>query len=168
MEATNQGPPATIWRVGISDYKIAKHPDTLVTIGLGSCVGIALFDPRTKIGGLSHIMLPDSTYFKDQKKWEKFANLAIPRMAEEIKEASGSSRLVAKIAGGASMFQLRTTTPENQIGYRNIEAVKATLEELDIPILGEHTGGKKGRTMMVELDTFEVIVRMVDREQFVL
>ena len=113
-------------------------------------------------------MLPDSSYFRGEQKTEKFADLALPKMAKELKEQSGSEQLVAKIAGGASMFQLQTTPPENQIGYRNIIAVKKVLMELNIPLIGEHTGGKMGRTMTVDLDTFNVTVRMVNREQFVL
>ncbi len=151
------------FKVGIADYKVTQAPNTLVTIGLGSCVGIALYNQRTKMGALLHIMLPDSTGFNDTSKWEKFADLAIPKVAEEI---GGSSRnqLVAKIAGGASMFQFETTNESLQIGKRNIEMVKEILNDLSIPIIGEHVGGKSGRSMMVELEKFDVSVRMINRE----
>ncbi|WP_028273268.1 chemotaxis protein CheD [Atopococcus tabaci] len=150
-------------KVGIADYKITQAPHSLITIGLGSCVGIALYDTYNKIGGLVHIMLPDSQAFKDTSKWVKFADLAIPKVAEELSKGT-NAKLVAKIAGGASMFQFNTNTKGLQIGERNIEAVKQTLGELKIPLLGEHTGGNMGRTMMVDLDTFDVTVRMVNRE----
>src|SRR5690625_813120 len=119
---------STEYKVKISDYKVTSSPNTLVTIGLGSCVGIALYNPQKKIGGLSHIMLPESKGFQDTTKYQKFADLAIPKMAEEIIEASGSKELVAKIAGGASMFQFETTKPSLLIGERNIQAVKEVLE----------------------------------------
>lgn len=152
-------------KVGIADYRITESPNSLMTVGLGSCVGIALYNQQTKKGGLLHIMLPDSTSFKDTSKWEKFADLAIPKVVGEISENS-SKHLVAKLAGGASMFNFNSSNKSLQIGKRNIEMVKKTLEELDIPIIGEHLGGASGRTMWVDLKTFDVTVRMVNRDVY--
>ena len=151
-------------KVNISDYKIGQSPDTLITLGLGSCVGIAIYDEKNKIGGLSHIMLPDSTQFKRNIKVEKFADLAIPHMVKEIKMKSKISKLVAKIAGGSSMFNFPDSNLEKSIGFRNVVAVEKTLKELKIPILGRNTGGKIGRTMIVNLDTFVVDIRTANRE----
>lgn len=155
-------------KVGISDYKITEAPNELVTIGLGSCVGIALYEPRMRVGALIHIMLPDSSGFKDKSKWMKFADLALPKVAMEIQEKTNRKKLIAKIAGGASMFSFQSESKSAQIGRRNVQAVKQTLEALDIPLLGDHTGGNIGRTMFVDLVSFEVTVRMVNREQFIL
>lgn len=152
-------------KVGIADYKIEQAPNSLITIGLGSCVGIALYDPRKKTGGLVHIMLPESKLFKDTSKWVKYADLAIPRVASEIAGTKTSS-LIAKMAGGASMFQFNTQNKGLQIGDRNIQAVKEVLNELEIPIIGEHVGGTAGRTMKVDLDTFDVSIRMVNRDMY--
>lgn len=151
-------------KVSISDYKIGRSPDSLITLGLGSCIGIAIYDEGSKVGGLSHIMLPDSTQFKRDIKIEKFANLAIPHMVEEIKRKARICKLVAKIAGGASMFSFPDSDPKKSIGYRNVIAVEEVLKELNIPILGSHTGGKIGRTMVVDLDTFKVSVKTANRE----
>lgn len=71
-------------KVGIADYKITEAPNSLITVGLGSCVGIALYNQQNKEGSLLHIMLPDSTNFKDTSKWEKFADLAIPKVVEKM------------------------------------------------------------------------------------
>ena len=150
-------------KVGISDYKVAKSPYKLITLGLGSCVGIAIYDKINKVGGLSHIMLPDSTLFRREVKVEKFADLAIPKMVEEITKGSRNKNLIAKIAGGASMFSFTDETNGN-IGYRNVVAVEEKLKELGIPILGKHTGGNIGRTMIVDLQDFTVNIRMVNRE----
>lgn len=150
-------------KVGISDYKVAKSPYKLITLGLGSCVGIAIYDKVDKVGGLSHIMLPDSTLFRREVKVEKFADLAIPKMVEEITKGSRNKNLIAKIAGGASMFSFTDETNGN-IGYRNVVAVEKKLKELGIPILGKHTGGNIGRTMIVDLQDFTVNIRMVNRE----
>ncbi|NLI65634.1 MAG: chemotaxis protein CheD [Tissierellia bacterium] len=150
-------------RVGISDYKVSQSPNRLLTLGLGSCVGVAIYDTETKKGGLSHIMLPDSTFFKREMKPEKFADLAIPMMVEEISGGSPSRNLVAKIAGGASMFNF-SDNDINNIGEKNVQAVKETLKRLNIPILASDTGGDKGRTMIVDLRDFAVSIRLINRE----
>lgn len=150
-------------KVGISDYKVSQAPNKLITLGLGSCVGIAIYDKNSKVGGLSHIMLPDSSLFRRDIRPEKFADLAIPEMVEKISNGRGSRGLVAKIAGGASMFSF-TDEVNGNIGYRNVVAVEAKLKELGIPILGKHTGGNTGRTMIVDLSTFTVSIRMINRE----
>lgn len=154
-----------IIKVGISDYKVAKSPDQLITLGLGSCVGVAIYDRNNKIGGLSHIMLPDSSFFSGDVKPGKFADLAIPHMVKEITEGKKNISLVAKIAGGASMFNFSDNKTNNNIGDRNVIAVEEKLKELGIPIISRHTGGNVGRTMIVHLDTFIVDIRTVNREE---
>lgn len=149
-------------RIGIADYKVSSSPDKLITLGLGSCVGIAIYDSKTKIGGLSHIMLPDSRSFTKEIKVEKFADLAIPTMIKEITKGKTSKNLVSKIAGGASMFSFSKNT--NNIGQRNIEAVKIILKDLNIPIISSDTGGKIGRTMVVDLENFYVSIKNGSKE----
>lgn len=114
-------------KVSISDYKVSKSPDKLITLGLGSCVGVAIYDKTTKVGGLSHIMLPDSSFFSGKVKPEKFADLAIPMMVNEITKGRSSSNLIAKIAGGASMFSFSDKKDEESIGSRNVLAVSKPL-----------------------------------------
>ncbi|EXJ22360.1 Chemotaxis protein CheD [Alkalibacterium sp. AK22] len=155
-------------KVGISDYKITSAPNQLLTIGLGSCVGIALYAPKSKTGALSHIMLPDSTSFTDKSNWPKFADLALPAIVKELREQTGEHKLRVKIAGGASMFAFSTESSILQIGQRNIQAVKDVLYELDLKLEAEHVGGKMGRSMFVDLTTFDVRVRMVNREEHIL
>lgn len=155
-------------KVGISDYKIAQAPDVLVTIGLGSCIGIAIYEPKSRMGALSHIMLPDSTSFSDVSNWPKFADLALPRIVSELKERTQADTFQVKIAGGASMFAFTSESSTLQIGQRNIETVRQTLDDLKLPILSEHLGGNMGRSMFVDLETFDVRVRMVNRKEFVL
>ncbi|GAA0368961.1 chemotaxis protein CheD [Alkalibacterium iburiense] len=154
-------------KVGISDYKIAQAPNELVTIGLGSCVGIALYAPKSKVGALSHIMLPDSATFSDTSNWAKFADLALPAIVKELKDKTNETALLAKIAGGASMFSFSQQASSLQIGRRNIEAVTTVLNSLGIPIISEHVGGQMGRSMFVDLQTFDVRIRMVNREEFI-
>jgi len=155
-------------RVGISEFKVRQAPKQLITIGLGSCVGIAVYDTINKIGGLSHVLLPDSTGFTGIDKPEKFANLAIPLMVEAIKEKNKYSSLVAKIAGGASMFYQSEENEFGGIGKKNVEASLKVLEDLGIPVIGKNTGGIVGRTMMVDLENFQVTIRTVDKKIIIL
>ena len=151
-------------KVSISDYKVSESPDKLITLGLGSCVGVAIYDKTNKVGGLSHIMLPDSTFFSGEIKTEKFADLAIPMMVKEIIGDKKRWRLIAKIAGGASMFNFSGKSDNDSIGTRNVIAVTNTLKNLGIPIISSETGGKIGRTMIVHLDDFSVKIRTANRD----
>jgi chemotaxis protein CheD len=138
-------------RVGIADLKTAEPPNKLITVGLGSCIGIAIYDSLTKVGGLAHIMLPDSTQFTNVNNPMKFADLAIPLLLEKMqKEGASKNRLKAKIAGGASMFNFSDKSMIMDIGNRNGISVKNVLKEIGIPIVGEDTGGNKGRTMVFD------------------
>ena len=152
--------------VGISEYKIAQAPTRLITVGLGSCIGTIIYDEASHIGGLSHIMLPDSQPFlhKREIKPEKFADLALPAMVAELKLKIRRPRFQAKIVGGANMFQFQTLNAASNIGQRNIEAVEEVLDQLNIPIVAKHVGGSGGRTMVVDLQDFKTMVRQVKQE----
>lgn len=159
---------ANVITVGISDFKIASDPDSLITYALGSCVGICLFDPTTKIAGMSHILLPCISPTDDNKM--KYADTAIPLLVEEMEHQNvRRSNLVAKIAGGASMF---TTSFSNsalaQIGTRNVESVKKVLASLDIPIIAEATGGNQGRTITFDSSTGDLHVRSVPHAEYII
>lgn len=152
-------------KVGIADLKTANSPKRIITLGLGSCVGIAIFDTKFKVGGLAHIMLPDSTQFSTVTNSFKFADLAVPILIAELKNMGASySRMRARIAGGAQMFSFadkkRTTL---NIGERNINKVKEVLKEQGITLLAEEVGGNIGRTMILDTDTGKVFIRSVGR-----
>ncbi len=149
-------------RVGIADAKIISAPNSIMTIGLGSCVGIALYDTVKKIAALIHIMLPDSTQFKSNTNPMKFADLAIPMLIEKMeKQGCNKRNIVAKIAGGASMFNFSDKSIISDIGKRNSEAVKKTLRDESIRIMAEETGGNKGRTMILKANDGSVILKVV-------
>lgn len=157
----------TLLRVGISDYAVARAPKSLMTIGLGSCVGVALYHEKEKVGGLAHILLPDSSLFSTVDRKEKFADLAIPMMVEEMEKWTRNRNFTAKMVGGAHMFS--TESPESEsIGYKNREAVLSILHKLDIPMVGSHVGGNIGRTMTVNLKSFDVMVSIGGKELVVL
>lgn len=151
-------------KVGIADLNLVLDPGTIMTIGLGSCIGIALYDKELKVAGLSHIMLPDSTQFKNVTNPMKFADSAIPILVEKMqKQGCKKQNIIAKIAGGASMFNFSDKSIISDIGKRNSEAVKKALNDVGIPIVSEDTGGNKGRTMILEASTGKVTLKIVGK-----
>lgn len=151
----------------MADLKLCISPDSVTTLGLGSCVGIAIRDPLTRIGGLAHVMLPDSTQIKENKNRAKFADTGIEELVEQMVAAgAGRARLVAKIAGGAQMFSFQNKSGLISIGERNVEAAKQKLTELKIPILAEDTGLNYGRTVIFYPETGAFEIRAVGREAY--
>lgn len=149
-------------RVGIADLNTVSSPGKLITVGLGSCVGIALYDSVLKIGGLSHIMLPDSTQFNNVNNPYKFADLAIPILIEKLIALGCNKRnMKAKIVGGASMFNFSDKSMTMDIGNRNGIAVKSALQKESIPLISEDLGGNRGRTMILDADDGSVSIRTV-------
>ncbi|MCR4705180.1 MAG: chemotaxis protein CheD [Lachnospiraceae bacterium] len=155
-----------IIKVGMADLKTCKSPDGVTTLGLGSCVGIAIRDPQTKIGGLAHIMLPDSTAMKNNSNIPKFADTGIEELVKQIVALGAQrTRLVAKIAGGAQMFAFQNKSDMVQVGARNVEAVKKKLGEMKIRILAEDTGKDFGRTVIFYPETGDYIIRAVGKPE---
>ncbi|MCR5687677.1 MAG: chemotaxis protein CheD [Lachnospiraceae bacterium] len=151
-------------KVGMADLKLCKAPDAITTLGLGSCVGIAIRDPVTKIGGLAHIMLPDSTQFANNTNIPKFADSGAQELVRIIVAAGGNrTRLVAKIAGGAQMFAFSSKNDLTGVGQRNVDAVKKVLAELKIPILASDTGLNFGRTVEFYPETGDYIIKAVGK-----
>ncbi|MGH4141122.1 chemotaxis protein CheD [Clostridium sp.] len=149
-------------KVGIADLNVTFAPNRLITVGLGSCVGIAIFDKGLGIGGLAHIMLPDSLQFNKITNEMKFADLAIPILVENmIKKGAKLKNMRAKIAGGASMFNFPDKSIVMDIGNRNGIAVKNALKILSIPILSEDIGGNKGRTLIFDTTNGLLSIRTV-------
>lgn len=156
-------------KVGMADLKVCVSPDSITTLGLGSCVGIALRDPVTKIGGLAHIMLPDSTQIRNNSNIPKFADTGIEELVRQITVKGGNpSRLVAKIAGGAQMFAFSGRNDLVRVGERNVEATKRKLEELHIPILAEDTGLNYGRTVVFFPENGNFLIKAVGKEEVII
>lgn len=159
-----------IIKVGMADLKVCTSPDGVTTLGLGSCVGIAIRDPVTKVGGLAHIMLPDSTAIRGgESNIPKFANTGIEELVRQM-EALGAkrSRMTAKLAGGAMMFAFQNKSDLVRIGERNVEAARRKLEELQIPILAADTGETYGRTVTFYPETGDYVIRAVGKPEKVI
>lgn len=149
--------------VGIGEWSILKLNGVLVCLGLGSCVGIALYDANKKIGGLVHVLLPISQN-NDNSNPTKFANTGIPFLLDEmLRLGANKQSIIAKIAGGSQMFSIKGREDKMNIGARNIEVVKDTLKRLEIPLLGEDTGGSFGRTMEFFVSNGIVKVKAIGR-----
>ena len=155
---------AELIRVGMADYKVGRAPASLISYGLGSCIGISLYDPQAKVGGLLHIMLPDSTQARPTDNPAKFADTGLPLMLQKVLDLGASrSRLVAKMAGGAQMFAFANATDIMRVGVRNAEAAKKILQDMNIRLIAEDTGGTYGRTVQIDLETGVYKVKTIDK-----
>lgn len=154
-------------KVGMADWKTCAGDEAATTLGLGSCVGVAIRDPQSGIGGLAHVMLPDSTEAVNSTNRPKFADTGITDMvAEMVKRGANMSRMVAKIAGGAQMFAFGSAKSDMiRVGQRNVEACKKKLKELKIPLLAEDTGENYGRTVVFYPASGDYLIKSVGRPE---
>ena len=151
-------------KVGMADLKVCKCPDALTTLGLGSCVGVALYDPVTKISGLLHCMLPDSTQIRNNSNLAKFADTGIDELIRQM-AALGANRsgLGAKIGGGAQMFAMSSMNDSLRVGERNIIAAKEKLKKYNIRLLAEDCGLNYGRTVEFYSETGDYVIKSVGK-----
>ncbi|WP_067729423.1 chemotaxis protein CheD [Oceanobacillus damuensis] len=159
---------STVVKVGIADLNLVIAPGTIRTSGLGSCVGVVIYDATKKIAGLSHILLPDSSAAKQVKiNPFKYADTAIPCLVNSLLE-NGARKfaLKAKIAGGAQMFQFSSGSDMMRIGPRNTEAVEHKLSELNISVISMDVGGNVGRTIEFDPQTGNLKIKKVNKEEF--
>jgi chemotaxis protein CheD len=153
---------ADLIKVGMADLNTAYSPGILTTLGLGSCVGICLYDTSTKISGMVHIMLPSSAQIKNNSNIAKFADTGIVKLMEDMLELGAKrSKLVSKIAGGSQMFNFNDASDIMRIGTRNVAATKETLRSLNIPIIAEDTGGSYGRTIELYSETGMLLIKTI-------
>lgn len=144
--------------------KFAQHSGTLITYALGSCIGICLYDPAIKLGGLLHIMLPLNME-AGRKNPLKYADTGMAEMLRQM-EAKGASRarIVVKIAGGAKMFEV-TGGALGNIGQRNIESVRMQMKKLGLRIAKEDVGGTVARTMSMDVATGAISIKSYGRPE---
>lgn len=151
-------------KVGMADLNVCMAPNAITTIGLGSCVGIVLYDSNSKTSGMVHVMLPDSTKIRNNENPAKFADTGIDVLIQKlISIGANRNRLIAKIAGGAQMFAFTSNNEMLRIGERNIEASKLKLQMLGIRIIAEDTGLNYGRTIEFYPETGELYVKSVGK-----
>jgi chemotaxis protein CheD len=158
-----------LYNVGIAEMKVSKNPsDVIMALGLGSCVAISLFDESIGVGGVLHIMLPSMAEFSNRGSALKFADSGIPLLIEAIQsQGSDKASLVAKVAGGATMFPSGRDAlcAKDDIGFRNVNTTRKILAEAGIPITGENSGGHRGRTMRLEIAKGRTTVRSIGEDE---
>ncbi len=148
--------------VGMADLNAVRYPYALTTLGLGSCVGIALYDSINKVAGLAHVMLPDSTQIQNNSNVAKFADTAIIRLVNDmVRLGAVKNALKAKIAGGAQMFAVTSSNENMKIGDRNVEASVKMLAKLGIPLLARDVGANYGRTVELYSDDGRFIIKTI-------
>jgi len=146
--------------VGISDFKVSgNRDDVLVTYALGSCIGVAVYDPVASVGGLLHFMLPDSTL--DQNKAREcpamFADTGIPMLFKACyRLGADKKRMIVKVAGGASILD---DTNYFRIGQKNITALRKIFWKNNVLIEKEDTGQNHNRTVKLSIANGKVLVR---------
>ncbi len=146
-------------RVTIAQFRIGRSPAVLKAYGLGSCVAVALYDPQSGIGGLGHMLLPNLPEKNPLESQSKYVDAGILQILEELVRAGANRQeLVAKVAGGANMFETSYQTLINSIGARNAKSARQTLASLCIPVLGEEVGGNRGRSVEFDLATGNMMV----------
>lgn len=154
--------------VGIADMKFARQDGVLITYALGSCIGISLYDPMIKLGALVHIMLPEVYGFGDGNVF-KYADTGLAETFRKI-EIMGArkNRMIAKIAGGAKMFELQGNSTLGNIGARNIASVKQILHSEGIRLAASDVGENYARTMSFDVNSGMVKIRTYGRAEIIL
>ena len=135
--------------LGMADLMVVPAPIKLITLGLGSCIGLVVYDSFAKVAGMAHIMLPNSRGLSGSEKVGKFADTAVPAIIEEmLKKGATRARIKAKIAGGAQMFALPGMSADFlTVGAKNVSETMLRLRRLGIALVASDTGGNKGRTI---------------------
>ncbi|MEZ3142336.1 chemotaxis protein CheD [Halobaculum sp. MBLA0143] len=152
-------------KVGVSDAEVTTDDVKLVTSGLGSCLGVALYDPTSGVGGLLHAMLPESADHPGPP--EKFVVDGIDQMLEELDRAGASRRSVqAKLAGASSMLDLETESAS--VGEQNVDAARRALDARNVSVEGSDTGGSNGRSLRFEPANGRLVVSSADGDRRVL
>ncbi len=152
-------------RVKVADYAVRRGAHVITTIGLGSCVAIALYDRDAGVGGLAHILLPSQSMSRETTNPAKFPETIVPVMMEEMRRlgSSSSARISAKIVGGASMFGQLAAGSGINVGERNITATREVLSAAGIPIVAEDTGQDYGRSVYFHLTDGRIEVRSLKK-----
>ena len=157
-------PGSLVIEVTMGKGAITRAPHIISSPGLGSCVVVTLYDTKQKLGGLAHIMLPDSNSLNGYHSPYQCADTAIAALIKELRgKRAGSQYMVAKLVGGAKMF-ISSDDSSPGIGEQNIISVKRILKQKRIPLIGENSGGNYGRNVEFCLDSGKVIVKAIGRE----
>ncbi len=151
--------------LGLGQFGVAVGSGTLAALGLGSCVAVALYDPRARVGGMVHVVLPSISLARDRSNAARFAETAVPLLLDEMtRSGADSGLLAARLVGGASMFATLTPAGTMHMGQRNVVACRSALAAAGIRIKGELVGGEVGRSVWFDVESGTVTVRSVGHD----
>ena len=153
--------------VGIADMKMAREEGMLITYALGSCLGICLYDPLIRLAALVHVMLPLNME-ANRRSPLKYADTGIRETLRQM-EGQGAmrSRIVAKMAGGARMFDVPGSGNLGNIGQRNIESAHLVLRREVVRLLREDVGGTTARTLLFDTESGQACVRSYGKPELI-
>ncbi len=146
--------------VGMGEMALSRQPGTILTcLGLGSCIAICAYDPVSKVGGMAHVVLPQSSK-EDESYPAKYADTAVPFLLQEMaKQNADKSRLIVKLAGGAQLSLASGLDGAFKTGERNTTMVMAALTKAGVHVVATDVGGTCGRTVRMSLNTGKVMVK---------
>jgi chemotaxis protein CheD len=155
--------------VKVAQAAVGGAEDTLVTLGLGSCVAIVLHDEGARVGGMAHILLPEPALSRDQGNVNKFATTAVPALVQEMARLGARpGRLKARLVGGAAMFQGLMVPGALNMGARNVIAAREALQRAGIPLVAEEVGADYGRSVRFQVGSGRTVVSSVGKADVVL
>lgn len=161
--------PGAATYVKVAQSAVGGAEDVLVTLGLGSCVAIMLHDADARVGGMAHVLLPEPALSRDRGNVAKFASTAVPALLEELAgRGARRSRLRARLAGGAAMFQALMVPGSLNMGARNVNAAREALRAAGIPLVGEDVGGDYGRSVRFQVGEGRTVISSVGRRDVLL
>jgi chemotaxis protein CheD len=146
-------------RVRLADYAVASGDAIIATLGLGSCVAIAIHDARSRVGGLAHVLLPNESMSRDRTNLAKFPATAVPLLLKEMRGLGARGPFTGKLIGGASMFAALLPIGGVNMGQRNVDAARRALVDAGVTIVAEDTGGGYGRSVYLHVGDGKVVVK---------
>ena len=156
--------------IGLGEFSVSVDPETtLVAYGLGSCIGLTLYDPEVGAGGMAHVVLPERPSNSADDGGAKYADTAVDRLAAELERSGGKrGRMVVKMAGGAQLLALPLNGHHWDIGERNINAVRKSLARCGLVLAPHDVGGAHGRTLRLHIHDGRVVVSTIGRGEKIL
>jgi chemotaxis protein CheD len=154
-------------RVRVADYAVASGDAVIATLGLGSCVAIAVYDAKARVGGLAHVLLPNESMSRDRANRAKFPATAVPLLLEEMHKLGAAGPYTGKLVGGASMFGALLPIGGVNMGQRNVESARRALVDAGVTIIAQDTGGGYGRSVFFHVRDGRLLIKSLshgDRE----
>ena len=155
-------------RVAIARHAVERAPGRLVSVGLGSCVVIAIHDAKAQVGAMAHVLLPEAAENSVAEHPARYASTAVPLLVKTLRMHGAGGPYTARLVGGAALFAEVLTSPQGRVGARNVLAARAALAAAEIPIVAEDVGGTMGRSVAFDVETGSIAIRMPTGEAHVL